>query len=66
MIAKALPALEDFVNPETSSSFGPSEILLRIKAALIGFWTELAQEMVVRFTIYINRETKELIIILIF
>ena len=47
LIAKALPVLEDFINPDAVSSFGPSEILLRIKAALVGFWADLAQEMVV-------------------
>jgi hypothetical protein len=62
LIAKALPALEDFVNPETSSSFAPSEILLRIKAALVAFWTDLAQEMIVTKLID-YRETKEAIII---
>jgi hypothetical protein len=45
LIAKALPALEDFVNPETSSSFGSGEILGRIKEALVRFWNELATEM---------------------
>ncbi|KAJ3368159.1 hypothetical protein HDU91_000791 [Kappamyces sp. JEL0680] len=45
LIAKALPALEDFVRPDTSNSLGPSEILARIKEALIRFWTDLATEM---------------------
>lgn len=45
LIAKALSALEDFVNPESTHSFGPSEILGRIREALMRFWEEMALEM---------------------
>lgn len=46
LITKALPALEDFVKPENSNSFGSDEIICRIKNALVAFWADLAKEMV--------------------
>ncbi|KAJ3323984.1 Vacuolar protein sorting-associated protein 51 [Boothiomyces sp. JEL0866] len=45
LIAKAIPAFESFLNPETTSSFGIKDILLRIYDALISFWDNLAIEM---------------------
>lgn len=46
LISKALPALEDFLDPNNSSSLEPIEILNRIQAALLRFWEELGQEMI--------------------
>ncbi|KAJ3274532.1 Vacuolar protein sorting-associated protein 51 [Terramyces sp. JEL0728] len=45
LIAKAIPAFESFLNPDTTNSFGIKDIMHRIYDALISFWDNLAIEM---------------------
>jgi hypothetical protein len=48
LIANALPALEDFMNSNSTHSFGSTELLIRIKDALVQFWNDLANQMMKR------------------
>jgi hypothetical protein len=47
LISNALISLEDFVNTESAQSFGTSELLIRIKDAMLQFWHEMANRMMV-------------------
>jgi hypothetical protein len=48
LIANALPALEEFMNSNSTHSFGSTELLIRIKDALVQFWSDLGKQMMNR------------------